>query len=152
MSEKKFTDQIVAALLHFLYNFFVYFLFLTPLDLWKKATVRLAEQREKSTLNITKIIGLWPFLSFLKAFILEFLIDGLIFFSYFIGPIVAIFYMIKGGGEFSGLVIILIGTYYYPVGFSLIRDFLQLMILPFRKFLSWASKPAQYMDLEIKNK
>jgi len=151
MSEKKFADQVIGALLHFLYNFFVYFLFLIPFDLWKKATVRLAEQREKGTLNISNITGLWPFLSFLKAFILEFLIDGLIFIYYFIGPIVAIYSMIESG-EFSALVLILVGTYYSPIGLSLIRDILQLMILPFRKFLSWASKPAQYMDLEIKNK
>jgi len=151
MSEQKLSDQIISALLHFLYNFFVYFLFLVPFDLWKKATVRLAEQREKGTLNISKITGLWPFLSFLKAFILEFLIDGFIFICYFIGPIIAIYSMIKSG-EFSVLVVTLVATYYYPISLSLTRDFLQLMILPFRKFLSWASKPAQYMDLEIKNK
>ncbi|MBG0780794.1 MAG: toxin-antitoxin system YwqK family antitoxin [Bacteroidales bacterium] len=74
MEEKKFTDQIVSALLHFLYNFFVYFIFIVPFDLWKKATIRLANQKEKGGLNISKITSLWPFLSFLKAFILFFLI------------------------------------------------------------------------------
>ena len=69
MEEKKLTDQIVSALIHFLYNFFVYFIFIVPFDLWKKATIRLANQKDKGGLNISKITSLWPFLSFLKAFI-----------------------------------------------------------------------------------
>lgn len=151
MEEKKFTDQIVSALLHFLYNFFVYFIFIVPFDLWKKATIRLANQKEKGGLNISKITSLWPFLSFLKAFILDFLIDGLTFFLYVLGLILGIAAWIISG-EISSFFAVIVGVYFSPIVLSLLRDLIQLLVLPFKKFLSWASKPAQYMDLEIKNK
>jgi len=151
MEEKKLQNQIIIALIHFLYNFFIYFLFIVPFDLWKKATIRLANQKEEGTISISKITGLWPFLSFLKAFILEFLIDGIIFILYVLGLIIGIVAWIQSG-EISSFFAVIVGVYFSPIGLSLIRDFLQLLVLPFKKFLSWASKPAQYMDLEIKNK
>ncbi len=150
-NQKSFKDHIVNSLLHFLYYFFVYFIFITPFSLWQKATIRLSEQREIGTLNISKITSLWPFLSFLKAFLLEFLIDGFIFIGYFVGLIFALYTFIKTG-EFMAFVSVLAGTYFSPILLSLTRDLLQLLILPFRKFLSWANKPAQYMDLKIENK
>ena len=55
MSEKKLSDQVTSALVHFLYNFIIYFIFIVPFDLWKKATIRLADQREKGGLEISKI-------------------------------------------------------------------------------------------------
>ena len=151
MAEKKLTDQIISASIHFAYNFFIYFLLIVPFDLWKKATIRLANQKENGTLNIGKSTSTWPFLSFMKAFILEFLIDGIIFISYPLGFILAI----KVGIDIKSAEAIfgaLVFAYYYPVILSLFRDFMQLSILPFKKFLSWVSKPAQYMDIEIKNK
>jgi hypothetical protein len=151
MEEKKLQDQIISALIHVLYNFFIYFLIIVPFDLWKKATIRLANQKEEGTISISKITGLWPFLSFLKAYIFEFLIDGIIFTSYVWGLMIGIVAWIKSGeilSFFAGIV----SVYLLPILMSLIRDFLQLLVLPFKKFLSWASKPAQYMDLEIKNK
>ena len=145
-----FKSNFVDALLHFLYNFFVYFLFIVPLDLWKKAVNRLAEQRSKGTISISKIDSPWPFLSFIKAFTIDFLIHGFIFMSYLIGLLVAIIGFITEGAEvfFPAL----IATYFAPLGLSLVRDFLQLLVLPFKKFLSWAKKPAQYMDLKVENK
>ena len=151
MSENKLPKQIVSALTHFLYNFFVYFIFIVPFDLWKKATIRLANQKESGGLNISKITSLWPFLSFLKAFILDFLIDGIIFILYVLGLILGIVAWVESG-EFMSFIGTIAGVYFSPIGLSLLRDFLQLLVLPFKKFLSWASKPAQYMDLEIKNK
>ena len=151
MEEKKLTDQIVSALIHFLYNFFVYFILIVPFDLWKKATIRLANQKDKGGLNISKITSLWPFLSFLKAFILDFLIDGIIFILYVLGLLIGIGAWITSG-EISSFFGVIVGVYFSPIGLSLLRDLLQLLTLPFKKFLSWASKPAQYMDLEIKNK
>ena len=35
---------------------------------------------------------------------------------------------------------------------SLTHDFFQLMILPVRKWISYFSKPAQQLDLDIKNR
>jgi len=142
---------MLSALVHFLYIFFIYFIFIVPFDLWKKATIRLANQKEKGGLNISKITSLWPFLSFLKTFILDFLIDGLIFILYVLGLIIGIVVWIQTG-EFRAFISAIAAVYFSPIGLSLLRDLLQLLVLPFKKFLSWASKPAQYMDLEIKNK
>lgn len=149
--QKKLTEQIVSALLHFLYNFFIYFIFIVPFDLWRKATIRLANQKENGGLNISKITSLWPFLSFLKSFLLDFLIDGIIFILYVLGIIIGIVMWVQSG-EFMSFVGAIVGVYFSPIGLSLLRDLLQLLVLPFRKFLNWVYKPAQYMDLEIKNK
>lgn len=149
--EKSFKNQILNALIHFLYNFFIYFIFIVPFDLWKKATIRLANQKESGGLSISKITSLWPFLSFMKAFMLDFLIDGIIFILYVIGLIIGIVLLITTG-DFASFLVVIAGIYFSPIGLSLLRDLIQLMTLPFKKFLSWASKPAQYMDLEIKNK
>ncbi len=150
MSDKTLSKQAVSALIHFLYNFFVYFIFIVPFDLWRKATTRLANQRENGGLDLSKNTSKWPFLSFLNTFILDFLIDGFIFMVYVLALPVAIIVMISGG--FGGFISTLLAAYFAPVGMSLLRDFLQLLVLPFNKFLSWASKPAQHLDLDIKNK
>lgn len=142
--------NFLSALLHFLYNFFVYFLFIVPFDLWKKAVQRLASQRSTGTINIDKIESQWPFLSFLKSFLIDFLIDGIILMSYVLGLIGAVVGLINEG--FSAFLGALVGAYFAPLALSLTRDLLQLMILPFKKFLSWIKKPAQYMDLTIQNK
>ena len=146
-----FKDHFINALLHFLYNYFVYFLFVVPFDLWKKAVVRLSEQKSAGSINIKKIKSQWPFLSFLKSFIIDFLIDGFILMSYVTAPIAALVVGINDGG-FGGFLLILVGSYYAPLALSILRDLTQLYILPLKKFLSWVKKPAQYMDLKIENK
>lgn len=152
MTEKKTSEQILSALLHVLYNFFIYFIFVVPFDLWKKATNRLANQREKGGLDLSKNTSNWPFLSFLNTFIIDFLIDGYIFMVYVLALPAAIIMALVNDGGFATFLTTLISAYFVPVGMSLLRDLLQLLMLPFNKFLSWASKPAQYMDLEIRNK
>ncbi len=151
--EKSFISQLADAALHFLYRI-VYFLFIMPFDLWRKAVSRLSKQRQEKSLDITKIDTQWPFLSFVKRFTLDFFIDGLIF----IVPLLMIIILIVGCmDDFLMGLFSFIGSYFaLPIGFSLMRDFLTLTILPFRKFLSWVSKPAQYVDIkhsgEIKQK
>lgn len=151
--EKSFISQLADAALHFLYRI-VYFLFIMPFDLWRKAVSRLSKQRQEKSLDITKIETQWPFLSFIKRFTLDFFIDGLIF----IVPLLMIIILIVGCmDDFLMGMFLFIGSYFVlPIGFSLMRDFLTLAILPFRKFLSWVSKPAQYVDIkhsgEIKQK
>lgn len=152
MEEKNIKDQISSALVHFSYNFFIYFIFIVPFDLWKKATIRLANQKEKGAMNILKSSSAWPFLSFLKAFFLEFLIDGFIFMSYIVGLLITLYTWYSTNFEIEGLIYPAATVYFFPVILSLYRDLLQLSLLPIKKFLDWASKPAQYMDLEIKNK
>lgn len=151
MSDKPLSKQAVSALKHFLYNYFIYFNFIVPFDLWKNATTRLANQRENGGLDLSKNTSNWPFLSFLNTFILDFLIDGFIFMIYVLALPVAIIVAISDGGA-EAFISTLLAAYFAPVGLSLIRDFLQLLMLPFNKFLSWASKPAQHLDLDIKNK
>jgi hypothetical protein len=150
-NQKSFKEHLVNSLLHFLYCFFVYFIFIVPFDLWKKATIRLSLQKEKGSLSISKSTSAWPFFSFLKAFLLEFLMDGLAFISYFAGFIYSIYTLISTGEVFAFLTV-LASTYFVPVILSILRDLLQLLILPFRKFLSWAAKPAQYLSVKIENK
>ena len=151
--EKSFISQLADAALHFLYRI-VYFLFIMPFDLWRKAVARLSKQRQEKSLDITKIETQWPFLSFIKRFTLDFLIDGLIF----IVPLIMVIILILGCmDDFLMGIFSFIGSYFVlPIGFSLMRDFMTLAILPFRKFLSWVSKPAQYVDIkhtgEIKQK
>jgi hypothetical protein len=158
-NQKPFKDHFLNSLFYFFYIFFFYFLILLPLDLWKKATIRLSGQKDSKNLSISQITGLWPFISFLKRFFLEFLIDGAIFISYVLGPIMIIAWFIYtlsceycGEFDYLQLLIRIAAVYFSPILLSIIRDLFQLSILPFRKFINWVSKPAQFMDLEIKNK
>lgn len=149
--ENNFSNLLKSALIHFLYNFFVYYLFVLPFDLWKKAISRLADQREKGALRMSEIKTQWPFLSFLKVFLIEFMFDGVILISYILGPILAIVLWISSE-SFTTFIGCIVMSYYAPIFLSLLRDVFILSLLPIRKFLSWVSKPAQYLDLEIKNK
>ena len=48
-------------------------------------------------------------------------------------------------GAFFGT---LIAFYYMPIYIAIFRDLVQLFIIaPIRKFVSWLSKPAQYIDI-----
>lgn len=150
-NQQSFKDHFINALVSFLYNFFIYFLFIVPFDLWKKAVIRISLQRQLGKLNISKISSLWPFLSFLKTFFFEFLFDGFIFISWFVGVLGA-FYAYTETEKIETFAFVLVGTYYFPIGFSLIRDLLQLLILPLKKFIDWCRKPAQYMDFTLLNR
>ena len=152
MEQKEFKDHLLNALISFFYNLF-YLVVIMPFDLWKKATIRLSEQRDAGKLDVDKISGILPFFRFLKNFIFEFLIDGIIFIAYIAGPIIAFIKLFTSRYNklevFIGVILV---AYFYPVVLSFFRDYLQLLIMPVKKFLSWVSKPAQYMDLTIDNK
>lgn len=148
---EKLKENILPAFLHVLYNLFVYYLFVLPFHLWVNAVNRLAEQQKSGSLKLTSSTSQWPFLSFLKVFLLEFQFDAIIFLCYVIGPLFAIFMLIQGAG-FTGFLGALVMAYYYPVLITVMRDFTTIAVLPFKKFLSWVKKPAQHMDLTIENK
>ena len=150
MNEKGFIAVVLDALVHFLYTL-VYLLFCLPFALWKKATYRLYEQKTNGSLKITKIDSIWPFLSFIKTLLFEFIFDAIAFMAYIVGPIMAIVTLIKNG-FFGGFVVSLVGVYYFPMLISLFRDLAQMSLLPFRKFLSWVRKPAQQLDIDLRNK
>ena len=50
------------------------------------------------------------------------------------------------------MIAMMAAAYYIPYIVSLIRDLFRILLLPLAKFLSWISKPAQYLDLKIENK
>ena len=139
------------------------FIFFLPFNLWLKAAARLAEQRKNDNLEFQESEGMWPFLSYVKRFAFGFGFNAAIFLSYFIGIILAITFwfisMFSAENLFSGLlegfqtaITVIIHAYLSPIYISLLRDIIQILLIPFRKFLSWGSKPAQHMDLEIRNR
>ena len=153
-TEKKFSDHVAKALIHFFYNIFLYWLIL-PFKIWKSATIRLSEQSKKGGLKYSSFKGKWPFLSFLKTFYFDFLIDGSIFISYFVGPLYAIYMFIDlVGHNFGGALITFIMTlivfYFLPITFQIYRDIFQLLLLPIKKFIDWARKPAQHLEIDHK--
>jgi hypothetical protein len=145
--EKKFTEKLVAALIQL--GLGIWYIIKLPYSLWVKAMGNLVAAKESGKMDLNKMTSEWPFISFLKVFFLEFLFDAISFASYFIGIICAIVVMAKGGG-FAGFLSTLFATYMIPASMMFIRDLFKISILPFRKYLSWAAKPAQELDLNIK--
>lgn len=144
-------QQALLGLLHLL---------LIPFNLWKKSVTRLAHYKENKSLVMANIHTPWPFLTFIKRFTCDFLLDLFTFLSYFVLLIIHIKDTVELADNswietsevmkvfFLGLVAI----YLAPVSFALTRDFIQLLLLPIRKFISWGSKPAQYYDLSVDKK
>jgi uncharacterized membrane protein len=148
-----FAGQIGNAFIHFLYVYFIYTLFILPFDIWVKAVMRLALQKERGTIKFTNIDSPWPFLSFLKMYIFEFIIDGAILVVWPIGVLMAI--IISGNvyeNAFFAFLGVLFGFYLAPLLLILLRDILQILILPITKFIGWARKPAQHLDINMQNK
>jgi len=121
-----------------------------PYNLYCKSIERLIETKESSALSIEKSSSNWPFLSFLKRLLLEFLLDAITLLVYPIGVIVFGAVVIQES-FFDGFGSLL-AAYIAPVTLSIVRDLFQIFILPFRKYIDWAKKPAQHMNLDIKNK
>ena len=96
---KNFKQSFVPAIAH-VFGSLLYIIFIFPFDIWKRAAINLAEQKANGSLRISKINSPWPFLSFLKALLFEFIFDMLSFLSYFIGIGVAIYTLIDTG-EFA---------------------------------------------------
>jgi hypothetical protein len=155
MNKSFFKETLVSALLTVGWRL-VYILFIVPWDMFVNACTRLAKMRENKALDLTKITTQWPFLSFVKRVMIDFLFDASIVLSYVLGLLVSIYVMITGMADFGfveGLIAFvstLVGAYYLPLLWTLFRDLLILAILPFRKFLSWCSRPAQYLELDNK--
>jgi hypothetical protein len=155
MDKTFFSKTFVSALITVGWRL-VYLLFIVPWDLFVNACTRLAKMRENGALDLMKIKTQWPYLSFIKRVSIDFLYDAMIVLFYVLGPFVALYLMIRGfveggfgvgiGAFFSTLVI----AYYSSVMWTLCRDMFVLCILPIRKFLSWCSRPAQYLELDNK--
>lgn len=136
---------VVNAFIHTLLSI-CSLIFLSPFNIWMSAAGRLEKQRLENSLDIKKISGTWAILSFIKRIGLDFLFDACILLSF---PIGLIFGLV---GIFSysfgiGVITLVIVYFVCPYAIALIHDIILLMLIPIRKFISWGSKPAQYIDI-----
>lgn len=145
----QFGTALGSAFAYF-FSMLAFLLFICPFAFWKGATLRLYKECKNKSLKNFIQSSRWPFLSFCKKVFFEFFIDGTIFISYFIGALIAIYCLFDSGA--GAFLAILVGTYYSPLFLSWIRDICVLLILPFQKFLSWVSKPAQQIDVDFHNR
>lgn len=137
---------IIDALIHAIKEIIIFF-FVTPYRLWIKACEKLAAQKKNKTLNLSEINSLWPFFTFLKRFNFDFFFDACIVLAYPFGVVFAIISLFSFG--MREFIVLLVAYYYAPLWIAWFRDLCQVLLIPFRKFLNWGSKPAQYMDLNI---
>lgn len=143
--ENKYVKLILDAAIHTLLTV-VKLIFLTPLNLWLKTVERLANQKELGLLNLSNISGLWPFFSYIKRILTEFMFDAICFLSYPIGFLLGIIDMFRV--DFSiGIGELLFVYFMMPIIMNLLRDGLQLALLPIRKLIDWFRKPAQYLEV-----
>ena len=147
------TVQVLLALLKII---------LLPFNLWVKAIGNLAEHKEKGSLDINNITGLWPFFTFCKRLFLDVILDVIAFLAYPIGVLAAFFTFVMtfvdvpsavSFGEVAVLAIAhfiaaLFVAYCVPVYTIFINNFIQLcVLLPLRKLIDWLKKPAQHLDV-----
>ena len=151
--ENKFANLLANAALYTVLT--IGRLFLFPFNLWVKAAERLVEQKESGSLDIRTVNGFWPVVSFIKRIIFDFILDALTFLIYPLGIVYLLYDFIStcvnvGFGRACAVFIVsIVSLYFIPMFVAFVRDILQLLILPVRKFLDWVKKPSQY--LEIKN-
>lgn len=150
----EFVKQLLDALIHLGLRLFQVFIIL-PLDFWKNAVVRMSKQRSEGALNVTTQSD-FPFLSWIKRFIFEFVIDALtfiawpLFFFTSLEDIINCFKLMKHSfvDGLIGLTLLLYIIYFMPVILSIVRDLLNLVIvLPIRWILSFLRRPAKTYDL-----
>lgn len=148
----------VLSAVVFFFTSLINILFICPFGFWAAAVNRLAADRTHYSIDVIKSTSRWPYLTFCKKVFFEFAIDGLTFVSWFVGIIAAFVVLITGfaGGlkiaSFLPFFLVLIGSYYSPLALALLRDLVVLLLLPFSKFLSWVSKPAQHLDIDMTKK
>ena len=125
--------------------------------LWKKSITRLVEQKQSGVYDLDSIKGLWPFLSYIKNIIIDFCFDAAILLCFPVGIIAASYSFVHDWivmqsfvSGFNEFITVLVASYLAPIVISLARDILQLIILPFRKFIDWVRKPAQYLEINEK--
>lgn len=142
-------NKIVQALVHSILSI-LKFIFVTPLNLWLKAIERLNAQKAAGTLEMANIQSEWPLLAYIKRFTLDFYFDAVAFLVYPLGVLVAFYDMFAVG--FDCFVAEIIAIYFFPISIYIFHDLTVIALLPIRKLIDWFKKPAQHMDLDIKNK
>lgn len=157
MEQKSFKDVVIGAFIYFL-HMLCFLVILCPFGFWKGATERLAKLHDDRSIQTFIGQSRWPFFTFIRKIFFEYIIDGSIFISYPLGILAAfvVWLVLTFQGQFGSgfmlFVAILIGTYYYPLGLSVVRDFVTLLLLPFRKFVNWCVKPANYLEIDMNKK
>lgn len=151
----KFVKLLCDASLHTL--LVIVKLLLIPYNLWIKSMERLVAQKESGMLDLSKITGLWPLFSYLKRLCLEFILDAVSFLAYPIGIIVSFYFFFSTVSyDFGDATVVFIGAllvaYAWPLLMSLLRDYIQLCLLPIYKLIDWFKKPAQYLEIDQNNK
>lgn len=140
-------------------------LFMLPFNLWVKSICKLSEQREQGLLSMSNINGLWPFLTFCKRILLDFVFEAIAFLAYPLGIISAfaafISSLISGAdymsagelismaiGSFMGALVV---SYFIPAITALLHDIVVLFVLlPIRKIVNFMQKPAQQLDIDVR--
>jgi len=143
--------------MHFL-NRIVYLLFVLPYEIWCKSVANLAGRKNDKLQKADTIDTKWPFLTFLKRVFFDFWVDGIILILplYILGIYI---YDMCELPSYTFKVICLVTVFdlilpyiILPQLMRVVRDVVELCLIPFRKFLNWGSKPAQYVDVEVKQK
>ena len=150
-------ESIGKVFKYVLYNLIIYILKL-PYALFKKATNRLSKMSDKGSLSVEKSTSKWPFLSWLKTYVLDFGFDASTFLCYVVGfPLIGLSLVMDifdlnayytFGDAVGAHIGMLIGCYFIPLSIAFARDIFQILILPFRKYIDWAKKPAQHMEID----
>lgn len=165
---KELVTKLMKALAYSIISI-LSFIFVTPLKLWLKSAERLNAQKEAGTLNLANIKSEWLLFSYLKRFTLDFYFDAMAFLAYPLGFLIALALGIESGvnqaemelsvsfGSLARMFMksfttTLAATYFAPVACYILHDVLVVFLLPIRKFIDWAKKPAQQLGLDIKNK
>lgn len=143
--QQDFGQQLAGVIGYFFYRL-IYFLFVLPFDLWKKAVIRLNSQRKRHLLDVDKINHEIPFFVWLKRFVFDFVLDGIAVMGWFLGALFAIIVAIITE-EVVWLVLIFV-VYYTPVAMAITRDNLIFtIVLPIRWLLSFYRRPAKTYDV-----
>ena len=123
----------------------IYFILVLPFDLWKKAVIRLYNQRKRHLLDVDKINHEVPFFVWLKRFFIDFVLDGIAAMGWFIGALFAIIMAIKT--KSAEWLLMIFGVYYIPFSMALTRDhYILLVVMPIRWLLSFYRRPAKTYD------
>lgn len=121
----------------------------------------MSEQRKKKSLDVKSINTDYPFLSWLKRFLFEFLFDGIIVVCWIIGVIFALIgffndlgdYYLSFGKVFMTFIGMLYISYIVPIIITILRDLTTLcVIMPVRWWISFLRRPAKTYDLTHEGK
>lgn len=137
------------AMLHTLLTI-VKLLFLTPYNIWMESAAKLENQSKDGSLNLKNVSGFWGILSFIKRILFDFSFNAAILLSFPIG-VILFFVLIFKAGFGIALTTLLVTYFVVPALTLLTQDLIRLALIPLYKYVSWGTKPAQYLDVnEIK--